>query len=139
MNHDRLHQLLEAYGADPARWPEGERHLAAHLADATGAIAAARALDAQLDLYAAPPASAQLRQSILDRTRSLPQARTLSLAGWFAELMPVRPLWPNLAGLAAALVIGFGVGFTDLGAAADVDQGVQSTLFGFESLDDFAL
>jgi hypothetical protein len=139
MNEDRLHQLLEAYGADPARWPDNERHHAARLHQAGGVAAAARALDAQLDLYAAPAASARLRQAILDRTRTLPQARPLSLAGWIGDLMPLRPLWPNLAGLAAALVIGFGVGFTDLGAMADTDPAVQSTVFGFESLDDFAL
>ncbi len=53
MDRQRFDYLLEAYGADFARWPDGEREAAAafaaaHAAELTEVLQAARALDAAL-------------------------------------------------------------------------------------------
>lgn len=54
MNRERFEQLLDAYGADPKRWPSAERaageaYAAEHVAEVAGLIAAARTLDATMD------------------------------------------------------------------------------------------
>jgi hypothetical protein len=142
MTEDRLPTLLEAYGADPARWPEADRHAGAALAnrrDLADALAEARRLDGQLDAYRAPEASARLRQAILDRTRQVPQERRLSLAFWLADMMPLRPLWPNLASLSLALLLGLAAGFSDLGTTEADAATPAASIFGIESLDDFVL
>jgi hypothetical protein len=53
MKLDRFTELLDAYGAEPRRWPPAERAAAqaflAVSAEARGRLAAAAALDALLD------------------------------------------------------------------------------------------
>lgn len=54
MNRERFEQLLDAYGADPKRWPSAERaageaFAAAHPEDVVQMLTAARALDATMD------------------------------------------------------------------------------------------
>jgi hypothetical protein len=60
MDQVRLRALLDAYGADPERWPEAERTAAQSLLAGSEAaraeLAAAAALDATLDALAEPPA-----------------------------------------------------------------------------------
>lgn len=59
MKAERFQAIVEAYGADPARWPEAERDAALAFADQAGdvaqaVLAEARALDAGLAGHAAP-------------------------------------------------------------------------------------
>lgn len=68
MKSERFHMLVEAYGADPRRWPEHERADAlawarAHRAEADAVLEAALALDAWLarDMIA-PPSRALVEQ-----------------------------------------------------------------------------
>jgi len=142
MKLDRLQHLLDAHGADPRRWPAAER------ADAEALIArdpqaarladAARRLDQALDSFAVEPAGMALQEAILRRARTLDAPRRLSWRDMLGEFLPVRPLWPNLAGLAAAAVLGIGIGLVDLGTAAS-DEGEAQTvaaLFGPATLDD---
>ena len=82
MKADRFLIIVEAYGADPARWPEAEREAAlAYVAEAGAAaealLAEARALDAGLAGHVAP----------------LPDAAafTRALAGAEAALAPALP------------------------------------------------
>ncbi len=59
---ERLFAVIDAHGADPARWPEAERNgleLLARSPQAAGALAEARALDAVL-AKAPMPAAAEL-------------------------------------------------------------------------------
>ncbi len=54
MNRERFEQLLDAYGADPKRWPSSERAAAeayaqAHAAEAAVLLREARGLDAAMD------------------------------------------------------------------------------------------
>ena len=112
MTIDRLRTILEAYGAAPERWPEAEREgalaLIAQSPEARAAVAAAQALDATLGAYANPAENAinplKLVATITAQPQR-PQAKT-----------PARITigWPNFAGLAAALVAGFIVGWSGL-------------------------
>lgn len=105
MTPDRLQELADAYGADPARWPEPLRAEAeatlARQPDAPVWLADAQALDALLDAYPAPVASPAL-------------ARRISLGA--PDLTPLwrraRAWWTGLglvgaaaAGLAAGAVV----------------------------------
>ncbi|WP_300551870.1 hypothetical protein [Maricaulis sp.] len=99
MNRERMQDILEAYGADPARWPEAERDAAQDfLLDHPEILAEAHALEAELDALLEmpdPQPSELLQHRIL---KSLPQPGLVW--GWRA---PVAA--------AAALVIGVFAGF----------------------------
>ena len=70
MTPDRVMTLLDAYGADPARWPEAEREAAMALISADPALAARRdeaaALDGLLLQAESPQPSADLARRILE-------------------------------------------------------------------------
>lgn len=113
MSAERFAALLDAYGADPARWPADERAAAVAFArreDAAPPQRSAQWLDAQLDTLTAPPLSPRLRTAILAalpaRVRVAPSWRAL-LAGLWHDLGGPRLVMPALA---AALALGVGVG-----------------------------
>ncbi|HEY2707015.1 MAG TPA: hypothetical protein VGI95_03085 [Caulobacteraceae bacterium] len=108
MTEDRFLDLVGAYGADPGRWPLGERAAAAAFIDANADVVAAclaaeRALDAVLAAHPASQPSAALRQRII---ATAPTARSGS------------QIWRWLAGaglglgLAASGAAGVAAGFT---------------------------
>ncbi len=142
MTLDRLQDLLDAYGANAARWPEGERAGAQALIAAEPRAARlledARRLDRTLDALAVAPAGLALRDAILRRVRAAGAQHRLSWRDVLGDFLPVRPLWPNLAGLAAAAVLGVGIGMVDLGSAIadDGDAQTVTALFGPATLDD---
>ena len=115
----RFRRLIAAYGADPARWPPGRRTraeaLLARSNQARALLAEAQAFDALLRTDAKPPADAPLAAAIIARATALPQERAAGpvRASFVVEWSP-RRLWPQAVGLAAAAVIGFVVGWTDL-------------------------
>jgi hypothetical protein len=104
MDAERFQALLDAYGGRPERWPAAERASAEAYLAATPEAAAlavqARALDGWLDAWTPAPASAALRERILE---AVPRPRE----GW--SLRPRRVLWAS-AGLAAACCMGIIVG-----------------------------
>ena len=66
----RVRALAEAFGADPARWPETEREAAlawlqVHPAEASTLLAEARALDGVLDAWRLDPPPAPLVRQVL--------------------------------------------------------------------------
>lgn len=70
LTRERFEELAEAYGGDVARWPEATWSAAAALMAAeprftTGVLQAAGRLDAALDAWTLPAASAGLRERIL--------------------------------------------------------------------------
>ncbi|MBI2977926.1 MAG: hypothetical protein HYY38_03675 [Rhodospirillales bacterium] len=121
MNRLRLQRLIEAYGADPARWPAAERDAArallAQTPDAAAMRARARLLDEALDGFA-PAADAGAEQRLLRALAELPRQ---------APAMPplMAGFWPRAAMLAAASMAGviIGLGGIDgrMPATADVD------------------
>lgn len=112
MNAERFEQLTAAYGAQPDRWPEGERAAALAFMEAEGRAAErilfeARMIDAALDASPAPAVGAELRARILasaprPQPRAAPQPRPRApRRAWFGF-----PDWAAAAGFAAACAVG---------------------------------
>lgn len=136
MTPARFAALLDAYGADPGRWPEGERAAALAFLEADPAARQARAdaarLDAVLDRAPVEPPSAALMDRVL---AAAPAARPAPLEderatgpggkffGWLGALVPGAGAWQPTAALAAALVLGLAVGYatTPFGTMVPVD------------------
>ena len=141
MNSERLQHLIDAYGADPARWPPAERT----------ALAAAQPLSAPLARLLAEAA-------VLDQALSglpLPElpatlaARVLAAAPQSARHRPPAPrrsgwreLWDALGGLrlagpafAFALSLGLGLG-TLIPQAADEPESDLETYIALAWLDE---
>jgi hypothetical protein len=99
----RFEALLDAYGAEPRRWPEDRRAAAeallARSAEAQALHAAAARLDALLDGAAVGPAPAHLVGRVIAAAPQ-PKARGGRFAGW------LKPA----AGLAFAAVLGLALG-----------------------------
>lgn len=107
-----LLQLLDAYGADPARWPAEDPRRAKVWAlidsgDAMAAqsVAAARALDRALDTMAAPAPSAALTGAILQAAQK-PGPGFRSWAGLLRKPALLKPV----GALACAGLLGIMVG-----------------------------
>lgn len=120
MNIARLQEILDAFGADPKRWPEGERAAALSLIagseEARQRQQSARRLDALLD--AAAPVSLDLDAAAMVAHIAAATGNVRRFPGRRAGPIPV--LWPGAAGLAAAAVAGFVVGWFNLaGYSAD--------------------
>jgi len=110
VNLARLAEILDAYGADPRRWPAEERaaveKLIAESVDAGSLHADAAALDKLMDLAIAPAASPELMARVL-------AGRGLAGAdGWLAILWPFGPVWQPLSAMALLTVLGIAIGAT---------------------------
>jgi hypothetical protein len=123
MDRERFERMIEAYGADPARWPEGERavglRFAAH-ADMTARLAEERALDAKLDAWKADKPSLELRARL---SASMPRG---------ARPDPKRWWWRGAAlaaACAAGIVAGVSFGGTSPAPTTDRDAEVVATSF----------
>jgi len=122
MNMDRLTELLEAYGADPARWPETERPAAQALLAATPAAREMQREMAALDQMLGQPPTIQPDSGLQARIlRQLPPeagifGATQRFDVWAAlgRLLPLRAAMPQLAVLAVALTLGISAGLGDL-------------------------
>ncbi len=119
MSLDRFAALVDAYGASPARWPEGERAAAAALmkasADARRMAAEADALDRMLDATQTAPATRALQDRIL-----------ASVAGraWAVGARSFRfavSRWLPAGAIACSLMLGAAIG-SQVPALAGVDD-----------------
>jgi hypothetical protein len=118
----RLSAILEAYGADPACWPAGEREAALALTrssvPAARALAEARLLDSMLqqqafpDIADEPEQFTQLHAAIVSGARR--RAPRTWFGHWFGFDLAPSQLWPPVAGLALASALGFAVGLGGL-------------------------
>jgi hypothetical protein len=129
MDRQRFLTLVEAYGAEPRRWPAAERESAEAFArtdpEAAGALADAAALEAVLDASVPPQPSAATRRRILE---AAPRRRRSAMdLGW----------WISGAGLAAAGVAGVVFGTTL--SASPADPQVQALLAEAEAYEDIQL
>lgn len=112
MTLKRFRRILDAYGADPARWPGDDiaaiRALLSTSEEARRMAAEAGHVDRVLDQWDVPPPSGLDPADIAARVSALPQANGggNDSIGWRITLG-----WPNVAGLAAAAAAGFLVGF----------------------------
>lgn len=101
----RLAGILDAYGADPSRWPADERvaaeTLIARSPEAASLREDAAALDMLMDQSAAPAPSPELMARVLT-------AREPS--GWLSVLWPFGPIWQPATAMAAAAMLGIAIG-----------------------------
>lgn len=106
----RLKAVLEAYGADPVRWPEADRHLAnkANRKD----LESEKGLDALLNMASTPA----LPQGLADRIAASARQENRNNVVSFAPKRRSRPaLWPVAAAMAASLAIGAYLGVANPG------------------------
>nr|WP_206955643.1 hypothetical protein [Trinickia acidisoli] len=113
MTPQRFAQIVDAYGADPHRWPEGERAAACAFAqayphEAQARLAAAAALDACLSADTVAPAGRSLQRRIV---ASAGAAST-------ASRRPARGARPGRWWLPGAAIAGAGVAGLVAGAMA---------------------
>lgn len=144
MKAERFQAIVEAYGADPARWPEAERDAALGYADQAGeaaraVLAEARALDAGLAGHAAPlPDAAAFARALKGAEAALtpaPRGRALRMPSVRLDRFRLA----SGAGLMAAACAGvmFGVTLTDR-LTADVQADAvlyQATLSGIDDTE----
>lgn len=137
-----LGELLDAYGADPARWPAEDPRRAAAWAlidagdpAALQSLAGARALDRALDSTAPPVPSAALAGSVL---QSAAQRRT-GLSGWAGLIWNPAFFKPAFA-LACAMLLGVMVGIWSPVPVAGVGEsraaGLETELASLGTLED---
>jgi hypothetical protein len=121
---ERFKDLVAAYGADPARWPERERVAALGLLERSGKarrlMDEAQAIDRLLDLSPTVAVTPELQSRILAQLH--PRASSASVAGFLAALLPGRPAWLPAAALMASLALGLAVG-TFAPAIIELDGG----------------
>jgi len=97
--HNRVAEIIAAYGGDSSRWPDAERETALHVAatspELTALMAGARALDADLAGWARAPLA----------TMDDAAGRGIAAVARIA-MRPARSVarWATGAGLAASLV-----------------------------------
>ncbi len=105
MNIQRFKTLVEAYGANPARWPEAERVaallFAEQSAEARDMLQEAAAFDRLLDTAETQPASRTLEDRIL---ATFPERTVKKRSPWFTQR------WIPAAAVACSLVLGLAVG-----------------------------
>lgn len=121
MTLNRLKQLLDAYGADPDRWPLEERaamlDLLARSESARDLAAQAASLDSLLDRAPLPMPPRATSEALADRVM-----RRLALRG--AARRPAFG-WPNWVALAAAAVAGLVIGWSTLGVGPGLAAGPE--------------
>jgi hypothetical protein len=124
MTHDRFMQILEAYGADPQRWPADERDAASSFAKLhPELITSALKLEHELDtlLGAADVEPGDLLQARIMRHFPVPAA------SWS---------WRAPIATAAALLIGVALGFTSGDLTRTTDGSETLYADAFSGLDD---
>jgi hypothetical protein len=113
----RFRTILNAYGATPERWPAEERDDALALTrtsvPAARALADARTFDEALEastvssLTVDPNHIAMLQARIVAAAQPTMQSW---IGRWFGISLTPMQVWPSIAGLAMASVLGFAVG-----------------------------
>jgi hypothetical protein len=123
MNIERFRSLLEAYGANPARWPETERVaallFAEQSAEARDALQEAAAFDSLLDMAETQATTRALEDRILATFAERPPAQ---LSPWFTLG------WIPAAAAACSLALGLAVGAALPGLAGVNDNAVDPAL-----------
>lgn len=121
MTLDRLKELLDAYGADPDRWPLEERmamlDLLARSETARDLAAQAASLDSLLDRAPLQMPSRATSEALVDRVMRRLSIRSAALRPAFG--------WPNWVALAAATVAGLVIGWSTLGVGSGLAAGPE--------------
>ncbi len=130
MNIQRFKTLVEAYGANPARWPEAERAaallFAEQSAEARDVLHEATAFDRLLDTAETHPATRALEDRIL---ATFPERTAKQRAPWFTMR------WIPAAAVACSLALGLAVGAALPGLAGVNDTAVDPALIALSGGD----
>ena len=121
LDAERLRAVVESYGANPERWPAGDRQAYEKLVSDAGEPAwldEARRLDALLD--EAPDIAPS--PALLRRVAEIPARHATGASGWIWPLGRLRTL-VALGAMAAAM--GLVVGMTTTESAASDDGGEE--------------
>jgi hypothetical protein len=114
MDLSRFREIVEAYGADPVRWPPAERAAAEVLLSRSSEAVALRdeaaQLDAALSRLGIAAVSPGLAERVLNTAPAEPPPARSWLSDWLAELWPGEPAWRPAMALAASMIIGLAVG-----------------------------
>ena len=126
MNETRLLAIVEAYGAEPNRWPEEERAAAQALHSPAGhqALASTAALDWLLSESLVAPADLALITQII----TLLEQRSNGLT---VLTRPFGAIWQPAMGLATAAIIGIVVGVATPPEQIPMNQGQSETYVMF--------
>ena len=108
MTHERFLQIVDAYGADPRRWPQQERAAAQawaalHRAEADAVLTQAAGLDAWLAADRIDPPGAALRERVI---RSAPVRQPGAPRRWWWSGAAVAGIG-LLGGAAGAFAVSF--------------------------------
>jgi len=144
MTEARVFELIEAYGPEPAAWPEAERETAtAFLRGAPetfrNAIVEARILEAALAAMPEPQPPAGLAERII---ASAPVAIFDSGPGLFSRLKSIFSIGGSLVPSASALAssaLGLVIGYGALGTTqvAELDYAEEAIYAAFDDSFDF--
>lgn len=138
MDLERFEVLLDAYGAEPDRWPDDERAPAAALLERSEAARAllegAAELDALLGEVPDEAPSAQLRRQVLAAAPAPPQSWLERLDRLTERLWPFTPRWQPASALVAAAILGLvaGAQLPDAGVESETVD-VAELAFGSEA------
>ncbi len=127
-NHQRLQVVLDAYGADPRRWPEGDRRdLAELLQGVPGPVSEASQIDRVLAAATAPAGESASFDAILSAAASeAPRQENIVLFRPRAPHQATVPFrWLAAVPLAASLAFGIYVG-----SSGSLDAFLPSSLVG---------
>lgn len=130
MTPERLRHLLDAYGADPSRWPPGERDamlaLLARSPELSSWQRQAAELDGLLDKATLPTADRAFLAGIVDA------AGTPVWRQWAALVWPFGPIWRPALGLTMAAILGAVLGYvtTPPIELAQISREIESLILG---------
>lgn len=121
VTRDRVEALIAAYGADPLRWPEGERaaaqsYLEAHPEMLASELEDSFDLDHLLSQADVPTLSSSMMTAMAAQARPSWKVRLCNFLDWHG------PLWQPAGALAAALMFGAVLGLADPDTAAAISS-----------------
>lgn len=128
MSLERLEQMVAAYGADPAHWPEAEREsaerLMAHSAAGRDLLAQAKELDIALSRVASDVPDAAMAR--LMAATAFPPPRVSSPSSSLLDRLSyvASAFWPRATVLASMAALGIVVGLSTEPAFSDSDAGI---------------
>ena len=105
---ERLKAVIEAYGADPARWPKADRVALADVARPEGAISEAKEVDRVLAAAGRPAVPPGARARLQDAIEGLPQEAVPAVQSAVSPFGVSR--FAAVSTLAASLFIGVYIG-----------------------------
>lgn len=148
MTEARVFELIEAYGPEPASWPESERELAQEILQSRAhvfadALAEAHALDLALAELSEPSPPKGLAERII-ASAPVSQTPRMASSGFLAKIKTrlmiggsILPSASALASSAVGLIIGYGaIGTTQV---ADIDYADEAVYAAFDEGYDFEL